>query len=70
MPDRRRRMRISRQPSPVQIIIDKKQPENAEYFKTLGSMVNYARCTCKIKSRISMTKAAFNRKNNILRNET
>ena len=56
-------MRISRQPSPVKIIIDQKQPENAEYFKYLGSMLtNDGRCTCEIKSRIAMAKAAFSKK--------
>jgi hypothetical protein len=30
-------MRISRQPSPIQIMIDQEQPENVEYFNSLGS---------------------------------
>ena len=30
--------RILRQPSPILIMIDQKQPENVEYFKYLGSM--------------------------------
>ena len=56
-------MRISRQPSPVTIMIDQKQLENVEYFKYLGSMLtNDGRCTCEIKSRITMAKAAFNKK--------
>jgi hypothetical protein len=56
-------MRISRQPFPVKIIIDQKQLENAESFKYLGSILtNYGRCTCKIKSKIAMAKAAFNKK--------
>jgi hypothetical protein len=56
-------MRISRQPSPVTIMIDQKQLENVEYFKYLGSMLsNDGRCTCEIKSRIVMAKAAFNKK--------
>jgi len=29
-------MRISRQPSPVKIMIDEKQLENVEYFKSFG----------------------------------
>jgi hypothetical protein len=42
---------------------DQKQPENVEYFNCLGSMItNAARCTCEIKSRIAMAKAAFNNK--------
>ena len=56
-------MRISRQPSPVTIMIDQKQLENAECFKYLGSMLtNDGRCTYEIKSRIPMAKAAFNKK--------
>jgi hypothetical protein len=30
-------MRISRQPSPMKIMIDQKQLENVEYFSYLGS---------------------------------
>ena len=38
-------MRISWQPSPVQIMTDQKQLDNTEYFSYLGSMVtNDARC--------------------------
>jgi len=56
-------MRISRQPSAVTIIIDQKQLENGECFKYLGSVLtNDGRCTCEIKSRIAMAKAAFNKK--------
>ena len=56
-------MRISRQPSPVTIKIDQKQLENLEYFKYLVSvLINGERCTCEIKSRIAMAKAAFNKK--------
>jgi hypothetical protein len=34
-----------------------------ESFKYLGSMLtNHGRCTCEIKSRIAMPKAAFNKK--------
>jgi hypothetical protein len=54
-------MRISRQPSPLQIKIDKKPAENAEEFNYLGSMItNDARCTREIKARIVMAKAALN----------
>jgi hypothetical protein len=39
-------MRISRQPSQVEIRIDQKQLENVEYFMYLGSMITSdARCT-------------------------
>jgi hypothetical protein len=44
-------------------MIDQKQLENMEYFKYLGSMLtNDGRCTCEIKSRIAIAKAAFNKK--------
>ena len=40
---------------------DQKQLENVEYFNYLDSMIiSDARCTREIKSRIVMTKAAFN----------
>ena len=56
-------MRISRHPSPVTIMIDPKKLENVEYFKYLGNvLINDGRCTCEIKSRIAMVKAAFNKK--------
>jgi hypothetical protein len=50
-------MRIPRQPYPITIIIDQKQLENVEYFNYLGSMITSdERCTCEIKSRITMAK--------------
>ena len=56
-------MRISRQPFPVKIMIDQKQLKNVESFKYLGSILtNDGRCTCEIKCRIAMGKAAFNKK--------
>ena len=56
-------MRISRQPSPVTIMIDQKQLENVECYNYLGSMLtNDGRCTREIKSRIAMAKAAFSKK--------
>jgi hypothetical protein len=56
-------MRISRQPFPVKTMIDQKQLENVESFKYLGSILtNDGRCTCEIKCRIAMAKAAFNKK--------
>jgi hypothetical protein len=42
---KRKVMRISRQPSPVQIMIDQRQAENVEYFNYLDTMINDARCT-------------------------
>jgi hypothetical protein len=60
-------MRISRQPTPLQIKIDKKQVENVEEFNYLGIMItNDARCTREIKARIAMAKAAFNKKKTLL----
>jgi hypothetical protein len=54
-------MRISRQPSLVQIMINEEQMEKVEYFKHLCSlMTDDARCD--IKSRNVIKKAAFNKK--------
>jgi hypothetical protein len=56
-------MRISRQPSPVEIMIDQKQMDNVEYFNYLCSTItNDTSSTREIKSRIAMAKATFNRK--------
>jgi hypothetical protein len=56
-------MGISRQSFPVKLMIDQKQLVNVEFFKHLGSMLtNDGRCTCEIKSRIAVAKAAFNKK--------
>jgi hypothetical protein len=56
-------MRISRQPAPVKIMIDQKQLENMESFKYFGGILtNDGRCTCEIKCRVAMAKAAFNKK--------
>jgi len=44
-------------------MVDQKQLENMESFKYLGSILtNDGRCTCEIKCRIAMPKAAFNTK--------
>jgi len=60
-------MRISRQPFPIKIVIEQKQLENVESFKYLGNMLtNDGRCTCEIKSRIVMAKAAFNKQRALL----
>ena len=59
-------MRISRQTSAVTIMINQTQLESVECFKYLGSMLtNDGRCTCEIKCRIAMAKAAFNNKKNL-----
>jgi hypothetical protein len=47
------------QPPPVEITVDQKQLENVEYFSCTGRLINVARCTCQIKSRIAMAKAVF-----------
>jgi len=48
-------MSISRQPSPLQIMIHQKQPGSVQYFSCLGSMTtNDARHTHEIKSKIVM----------------
>jgi hypothetical protein len=47
-------------------MIDQQQLENVEYFKYLGSPIrNYVRYTLEIKSRITMVKAAFKKRNNL-----
>jgi len=44
-------------------MIDQKQLENVQCFKYLGSILtNDGRCTCEMKCRITMAKAAFNKK--------
>ena len=44
-------------------MIHQNQPWNVESFEYLGSVLtNDGRCTCEIKCRIAMTKAAFNKK--------
>ena len=55
-------MRISRQPSPVQFMIDLKQTENVEYFKYVGNLIKDAKCLREIRSRIDMTKTAANKR--------
>jgi len=60
-------MRISRQPVPVKIILNQKQLENVKSFKYLASILtNDGRCTCEVKCRNSMVKAAFNKKRVLL----
>jgi hypothetical protein len=54
---------VSRQPFPVKIVIDQKQLKNVESFTYFGSILtNDKRCTCEIRCRIAMAKAAFNKK--------
>jgi len=45
--DKTKVVRISRQPPPVQIMINQKQPENVKYSICLGNMItDDARYTC------------------------
>jgi hypothetical protein len=53
-------MRISREPYLVKFKIHQMQQENVEH---LGSMLtNGGRCTCEIKCKTAMAKAAYNKK--------
>jgi hypothetical protein len=58
-------MRIPRHPSPIQIMTDQNRLENVEYFKYFVNMLIYVRYTREIKSRIAMTKPAFNKKQTV-----
>jgi hypothetical protein len=56
-------MGLSRQTSPVQIMIDEKQLQDVEYFNCLGIMItNDATCKREIKSRVSKERAAVDKK--------
>jgi hypothetical protein len=56
-------VRISRQPSRIQIIIYQKELESVEYFRYYGNVTtNDTGYTQAIKSRIAMAKAEFNKK--------
>ena len=58
------------QPSPVTITIDQKQLKNIKCFKYLGSVLtDNGRCTCEIKPRTAMAKAAFNKKKYLFTNK-
>jgi hypothetical protein len=57
-------MRISRQPYPVQIMIDQKQLESVEYTNYLGSIItNDARCRSIIQSQGGEEYPTYNKKN-------
>jgi hypothetical protein len=61
--DKSKIITMSRQPSPVPVVIDQKQLENVEYLNYLHGMItSVARCTLEINSRIAMSQAAFNTK--------
>jgi len=56
-------MRISSQPSPIQMMKDQKQLENIGYINHWDGMITVdERRTREIKSRIFMAKAALNKK--------
>ena len=60
-------MRIWRQPSPVQIMVDKKQMETVEYISCLSSPItNDSKFVGEMKFRIDMTPAAFNSKKSLV----
>jgi hypothetical protein len=57
-------MRISRQPSPIEVMIEQKEPVNMQYFNYLSiRRTNNASRTSEIKSKVATTKRAFNKKN-------
>jgi len=59
-------MKMSRQPSQVHVITDRKQPENVVYINYLGSIrAVYERCTREIESRIATAKVAFSKTKNL-----
>ena len=58
-------MNVSSQQTPSIDYDRKKQMQNVEYFSYLGSMINDARCTREIKSRITTAKAAFYKKEDL-----
>jgi hypothetical protein len=59
-------MKISRQPSLMNIMVDQKELENLEYINYLGRMItNYTRRTREIKSKTAMAKAALNKKKSL-----
>jgi hypothetical protein len=64
--DRAKVLRILRQPSAIQIMIDQKQENYVEYFGYLGTMITIdAKCIRKIKFRIATAKIAFNKNKNL-----
>jgi hypothetical protein len=63
-------MGISREPFPLQIMLDQYQLQSVEYFNYLGSMItNDVRCAREIKSSFAMVKSAFNRTKTLFTNK-
>ena len=59
--ERTKVMKLSRQPAPLYIMTGQEQLVGVKYFNDFGTLItSNARCTCEIKSRISMAKAVFN----------
>jgi len=57
---------MPRQPSPVHIIIDEKQPEDVVYINYLDSITTIdARCAREFESRIAIAKVALSKANNL-----
>ena len=57
-------MKISWEPSPLEIMIQQKEPANVQCFNYLSSIrTNNSRPTCETKSRVPTTKTAFTKKN-------
>ena len=51
-------------------MIGQKHSDNVECFSYLDTMIiNDVRCTCEIKSRISLAKAAFNKKKTLFKSQ-
>jgi hypothetical protein len=60
---KRKLMRISRQPSAVEVMSEQKQMENVKYFRYAGCIIiNGTRSTREIKSRITMAMQHSTRK--------
>jgi hypothetical protein len=63
-------MGISRQASPIQIILDQTELENVKYLICVGcKMKNDARCTRRAKSSIAIAKAEFNKNSNLFNSQ-
>ena len=62
-------VKILGKPSPLQIMIDRKQLYNVEHFDCLCSIINAATCTREIKSGMPMTKAAFTKQKTLFTNK-
>jgi hypothetical protein len=58
----RKKLKLMWTPSPAQIMTDQKETENVECFNYQGNLIrNDARHTHKMKSKLALTKPAFNK---------